>query len=149
MLDACNLYNNIHQLYPMDYTVHGILQAILLEWVAVPFSKGCSLLQGIFPTLGSNPGFPHSRWIVYHLSYQGSPGTLWGVAYTFFSRSLQLRNQNRVSCIAGGFSISWATREAPYGNYKWNITFKMCESPINWILVMYTVLYVKCILLNE
>ena len=39
MLDACNLYNNIHQLYPMDYTVHGILQAIILEWVAFPFSR--------------------------------------------------------------------------------------------------------------
>ena len=23
---------------PMDYTVHGILQARILEWVAVPFS---------------------------------------------------------------------------------------------------------------
>ena len=27
---------------PMDYTVHGILQAIILEWVAVPFSRGSS-----------------------------------------------------------------------------------------------------------
>ena len=27
---------------PMDYTVHGILQARILEWVAVPFSKGSS-----------------------------------------------------------------------------------------------------------
>ena len=32
-----------------------------------------SLLQGIFPTQGSNPGLPHCRWIVYHLSHQGSP----------------------------------------------------------------------------
>ena len=24
---------------PMDYTVHGILQAVILEWVAVPFSR--------------------------------------------------------------------------------------------------------------
>ena len=27
---------------PMDYTVHGILQAIILEWVAVPLSRGSS-----------------------------------------------------------------------------------------------------------
>ena len=33
-----------------------------------------SLLQGIFPTQGPNPGFPHSRWILYQLSHQGSPG---------------------------------------------------------------------------
>ena len=32
-----------------------------------------SLLQGIFPTQGSNPGFPHCRQILYQLSYQGSP----------------------------------------------------------------------------
>ena len=27
---------------PMDYTVHGILQARKLEWVAFPFSSGSS-----------------------------------------------------------------------------------------------------------
>ena len=27
---------------PMDYTVHGILQASVLEWVAFPFSRGSS-----------------------------------------------------------------------------------------------------------
>ena len=27
---------------PMDYTVHGILQARMLEWIAVPFSRGSS-----------------------------------------------------------------------------------------------------------
>ena len=29
------------------------------------------LLQGIFPTQGSNPVFPHSRQITYQLSHQG------------------------------------------------------------------------------
>ena len=34
---------------------------------------GClSLLQGIFPTQGLNPGLLHCRWILYQLSYQGS-----------------------------------------------------------------------------
>ena len=27
---------------PMDYSVHGILQARILEWVAFPFSRGSS-----------------------------------------------------------------------------------------------------------
>jgi len=31
------------------------------------------LLQGIFPTQGSNPGLPHCRQMLYHLSHQGSP----------------------------------------------------------------------------
>ena len=35
---------------------------------------GChSLLHGIFPTQGSNPGLPHCRQILYCLSHQGSP----------------------------------------------------------------------------
>ena len=37
---------------------------------------GChALLQGIFLTQGLNPGLPHWRWILYHLSHQGSPWT--------------------------------------------------------------------------
>ena len=51
---------------PMDYTVHVILQARILEWVAFPFFRGSS----------------------------------------------QPRDGTQVSCIAGGFFTSWATREA-------------------------------------
>ena len=50
----------------MDYTVHGIIQARILEWVAFPFS----------------------RW------------------------PSQPRDQTQVSCIAGRFFTSWATRQA-------------------------------------
>ena len=32
-----------------------------------------ALLQAIFPAQGSNPGLLHCRWILYHLSHQGSP----------------------------------------------------------------------------
>ena len=32
-----------------------------------------SLLQGVFPTCGWNPGLPHCRQIVYQLSHKGSP----------------------------------------------------------------------------
>ena len=32
-----------------------------------------SLLQGIFPNQGSNPGLPHCRQIIYQLSHKGSP----------------------------------------------------------------------------
>ena len=48
-------------------SVCGILQARILEWAAIPFSRG------IFPTQGSNPGLLHCRQILYHPSYQGSP----------------------------------------------------------------------------
>ena len=53
---------------------------------------GLSLLQGIFPTQGSNPGVPHCRLILYHLSHKGSPTTIlfgsifpyWFVHYFFW-----------------------------------------------------------------
>ena len=71
-----------------------------------------SLLQGIFPTQGSNPGLPCCRQILYPLSHQGSPRILeWG-AYPFFRGSSLPRNQTGVSCIAGRFFTSWATRVA-------------------------------------
>ena len=38
-------------------------------------------LQGVFLTQGQNPGLPHCRWILYHLSLQGSP-IKW-IAYPF------------------------------------------------------------------
>ena len=78
----------------MDCAVHGILQARILEWVALPFSRGScqprspalqadslpaepqgkpkntavgslSLLQRIFPTQESNQGLLHCRQILY------------------------------------------------------------------------------------
>ena len=39
----------------------------------------CPLLQCIFPTWGSNPGLPHGRWILSHLSHQGSPRAMLAV----------------------------------------------------------------------
>ena len=62
-----------------------------------------SLLQGIFPTQGSNPGLLHCRQILYQLSHKGSPRILEWVAYPFCRGSSPPRNQTRVSCIAGGF----------------------------------------------
>ena len=63
---------------PMDYTVHGILQARILEL------GSRSLLQGVFPTQGLNPRVLH--------------------CWRIFS---QPRNRSRVSCTAGGVFASW------------------------------------------
>ena len=45
-----------------------------------------SLLQGIFPTQGSNPGLPHCRQILYQLGHQGS--LKWEFQSVQFSRSV-------------------------------------------------------------
>ena len=70
-----------------------------------------SLLQGIFPTQGSNPGLPHCRQILYQLSHQRSPKILEWVAYPFSRGSSSPRNRTGVSCVAGGFFTCRATRE--------------------------------------
>ena len=54
---------------PMDCSppgsfVHGILQARILKWVAIP---------GNLPDPGIDPGLQQCRQILYHLSHQGSP----------------------------------------------------------------------------
>ena len=45
--DICGMKVKVTQLYPtlcdhMGYTVHGIFQGGILEWVAFPFSRGSS-----------------------------------------------------------------------------------------------------------
>ena len=60
-----------------------------------------SLLQGIFPTQGSNPGLPHCRQMLYQLSHKGSSKILEWVAYPFSRGSSWSRNQMGVSCNAG------------------------------------------------
>ena len=84
-------------------------------WVSPDQNTGlgsCSLLQGIFPTQGLNLGFPHCRWLLDHLSHQGSPRILEWVTYPFSSGSSWSRNWTWASCITGRFFNSWATREA-------------------------------------
>ena len=52
-----------------------------LKWLLCPWNPpgrntgvGCYfLLQGIFPTQGSNMGLLHCRQMLYHLSHQGNP----------------------------------------------------------------------------
>ena len=74
------------QLFATLWTVHGILQARILEWVAFPFSSG------------------------------------------FF----QPRDWTQVSCIAGGFFTSWATREAWHTLSEGFYGYVKCSSPLWW-----------------
>ena len=87
---------------PKDYTVHGILQARILEWVAFPFSRASSQPRNWTQVS------PHCRQILYQLSYKGSPRSsssslllLGVVAYPFSSRSSQPRSWTKISCISG------------------------------------------------
>ena len=89
----------------MDYSIHGILQARILEWVTFLFSKRSSQ-----PRIKS--GLLHCRQILYQVIHKGSPGRLAWVDYCFSSVSSWPRNLTRVFCITGGFFTNWAARES-------------------------------------
>ena len=66
--------------------------------------RSLSLLQGIFPTQGSNSGLLHCRQIPYQLSHKGIPRTLTGMgSLSLLQRISRSRNRTGVSCTAGGF----------------------------------------------
>ena len=55
---------------PMDYTVHGIFQARILEWIAIPFCSGYS--QPRDQTQVSHITRSFLFFCFYQLSHQGS-----------------------------------------------------------------------------
>ena len=80
LLTSCAVLSHSVWLFATPRTVAR--QAPLsMEFSRKNIGVGCHfLLQGIFPTQGVNPGLPHCRRILYHLSHQGirliKPG--WG-----------------------------------------------------------------------
>ena len=82
-------------------SVHGILQARILEWHF--------LLQEIFLTQGSNSGLLHCTQILYHLRHQGSPNlqrkgqqTLLPPEHWLKKNSLQLGEGNKTPLLRKG-----------------------------------------------
>ena len=66
------------------------LHGLYSPWTSLGQNTGVgsfSLLQGIFPTQGWDPGLPHCRRILYQLSHKGSSRILEWVSYPFSSGS--------------------------------------------------------------
>ena len=78
-----------------------------------------ALLQGIFPTQGSNPGLPYCRQILYRLSHQGNPRILEWVAYPFSRGSPNPRTKPLSSASPGlqANSLLLKSSGKPYSNY--------------------------------
>ena len=85
----------------MDYTVHGILQARILEWVAFPFSREFSHPRSPILQADSLPAEP-----------QRKPKNTGMGSLSLSSGSSQPRNWTGVSLIADEFFTNWAIREA-------------------------------------
>ena len=120
------------RLFATPWTVHGILQARILEWVAFPLSRGSfqprdqtqvSRIAGKFFTSWATreAGMCAQSCLTLcnpmDCSLTGSPvhgifqaRILEWVAIPFSRRPSQPRDQTQVSCIAGRFFTIWATR---------------------------------------
>ena len=66
-LQSCSILWDTMDCSPPHSSVHGILQARIVEWVARGFASPGDLL-----TQGSNLGLLHYKSILYSLSHQGS-----------------------------------------------------------------------------
>ena len=98
-------FSHVQLCDPMDCTLPG--SSVHGESPGKNTRVGCcALLQGIFPTQGSNSGLSHCRQILYRLSHQGSPRILEWVAYPLSRGSSQPRDCTQVSCIASRFFTS-------------------------------------------
>ena len=76
---------------PLDFSPPGGL--VHGDFLGKNTGVGChALLQGIFPTQGSNSGLPQCRQILNQLSHHGNPRILEWVADPFSSRSSPPRN---------------------------------------------------------
>ena len=92
----------------------GFLQAWVVEWVAIPFSRGSSQSRDWtqVSTLLADIYIYINFFLFNYLSYQGNPRILEWVVYPFSRGSSQPKNWTGVSCITGRFFTRWATREA-------------------------------------
>ena len=96
-------------LFANQWTVHGILQARIMEWVAIPFSRGSSQTRD-WTQVSCIAGRLFAIWA----TREAQARILEWVPYPFSSKSSQFRNQTGVSCIAGGLFTNWAIREDPF-----------------------------------
>ena len=109
----------------MDYTVHGILKARILKWVAFPFFGGFSQPRDRTHASCIAVGFFTSS------SLQGSLRILEWVAYPFSSRSSRLRNQTGVTCTAGGPYWKHSTNTSCYYHCQFYRMYSKAKGTIN------------------
>ena len=95
---------------PMDYTVHGIFQARILEWVAFPFSRGSfqprdqtqvSCIAGrLFSSLSTSlyMGFPGGSVVKDSAYNAGDLGSIPGLGKEITNKNLLYSTGNSTQC---------------------------------------------------
>ena len=86
-------------------SVHGIIQARILEWVDIPFSRVSSWSRDWTWV------FCIGKRILYHLSHQGSPtGLLWGIDKLMYVKNLEqwlIHGKNSIHVCLNKISKFW------------------------------------------
>ena len=95
----------------------------------------CSLLQGIFPTQGLNPGFPHCKWILSQLSHRDPKNTGVG-SLSFLQRIFLTQESNQDLLHCRQIFTNWSIREAEIIVRKWY--FRRVLSHHSLIISCYT-----------
>ena len=144
---------------PPGSSVHGILQARILEWVAIPFSRECSqprdrtwvpLIAGRFFTIWATsciwkiPKYSmfiksHALWIgsyVHHLMFFLS--TQWGVNnYVFHLRGKETEALRSVAVVAAQslsgvwhFATPWT---AAHGSSVFHYLLEFVQIHVHWV----------------
>ena len=72
----------------------------------------CSLLQGIFPTQGSNSGFLHWRGMLYCLSHQGGPMVVLEIPNV--NNRCQGKGQRWLACFKTRFDLPYVMENSIY-----------------------------------
>ena len=106
VFQSCLTFCNPMDCSPPGSSVHCILQARILKWVAIPFSRGSSWMY---------PGLPHYRQILYCLSHQGSLSGYKTVNKCPFKIMFE---KNSYCCFSDQFMISLYV--------QWNVPWLTC-----------------------
>ena len=122
-------YSSSRKLNPHPSSVQSLSHVWLFvtSWTAASLPNVVPILNVtlpnfLSPTLWSIPAHPKSHLLsVLCLVTQWCP-VLWTIAHQFLCPWGFSRNQTGVSCIAGKFFNSWATREAPLA---------VCPTPVH------------------
>ena len=103
----CLILCNPMDCSPPGSSVHG-------DFLGKNTGVSChDLLQENFAIHGWNPGFPHYRWIPYHLSHQESPRILEWVASPFSKGSFQPRIELGSRTLQEFYQLSY--QGSPFG----------------------------------
>ena len=92
---------------PMDYTVSGILQARILVWWTIPFSRGYFQLRDQIQV-------SHNAGDSLPAEPQGNPKNTGVHSLSLLQWSFPTQDRSGVSSNAGWFLTNWAIREAHY-----------------------------------